>query len=129
MIMKNTDVKKRTDDQNFGISIVAVSENGDNLGNTAATPFPEVPRRGEPGSVGKKKTASSKALPKDSKIQLKMLFPDKNGLNLVKAHGTVKWVKQVKSPEGKYFLIGVHFKEATKQEREKITKLWKTHRS
>jgi hypothetical protein len=115
--MKKTKGKSRNAPRNFGINIIAVDDKGKSLGFELESP-------------GKKeKITSSRLLPEDFKIQLKMLFPEKQDLNLIKANGTVKWVKQVKRPDGKYFIVGVHFREASAREKAKITKLWKTHRS
>lgn len=126
--MKKNTVNKKLMERNFGINIVAVDEDGKSLGLPIETPPYFIPEKhGKPKTPGK--VASSRPLPEDSKIQLKMLFPEKEDLNLLKANGTVKWVKQTKTPGGKYFLIGVHFREATIKEKEKITKLWKTHRT
>lgn len=127
--MKNADGKKGTITRDFGISIVAVDDDGKSLGLGTNSPFPDISGPKNLKENDKEKTISSRPLPKNSKIQLKMFFPEKKNLNLVKAHGTIKWIKQVKTPDGKYFLIGVSFKEATKQEKDKITKLWKTHRT
>ena len=123
--MKNSKSKKQAADRNFGINIVAVDENGKSQGVSLS---PESEAKETILTPEKSKITSSRPLPKESKLQIKMLFPEKSDLNLLKAHGTVKWVKQVKTAGGKYFLIGVHFREATSQEKEKITKLWKTHR-
>ena len=125
MIMKNSKNKKKTAERNFGINIVAVDENGKSHGVTLSPGSEAKETILEPG---KSKITSSRPLPKESKLQIKMLFPERSDLNLVKANGTVKWVKQVKTSEGKYFLIGVHFREASSEEKGKITKLWKTHR-
>ena len=115
--MQKAKDKKNSMERNFGINIIAVDENGASLGI------------GLDSAKNKGKITSSRRLPKDSKIQLKMLFPEKKDLNLIKAHGTVKWVKQIKNSDGKYFLIGVHFREASAGEKGKITKLWKTQRA
>jgi len=119
--MKDTKNKKNPGGRNFGINIVAVDETGEIIGLDASGQKLDSIKPDD-------RVYSSRALPKDSKIQLKMLFPEEKDLNLVKANGTVKWVKQVKAPGGKYFLIGVHFLEAGDREKEKITKLWKSHR-
>lgn len=115
--MPNSKDKKKSAERNFGINIVAVDENGKSLGLDLD------------GLGAKDKVTASRTLPKNSKIQLKMLFPAKEDLNLVKTHGTIKWIKQIKKPEGKFFLIGVHFREASNPEKEKIARLWKTHRT
>ncbi|MFA6637188.1 MAG: hypothetical protein WCV56_08850 [Candidatus Omnitrophota bacterium] len=123
--MKNFKSTNKTVDRNFGINIIAVDENGKSRGIMFSPGSEAEETILEPG---KSKITSSRPLPKESKLQIKMLFPERSDLNLVKAHGTIKWVKQVKTSEGKYFLIGVHFREASSEEKEKITKLWKTRR-
>ena len=116
--MTDPKIKKKNPEKNFGINIIAVDENGKSLG-----------LEWEGSEKEKTKISSSRPLPKDSKLQLKMLFPEKEDLNLLKAHGTIKWVKQIKNPGGKYFLIGVYFREVSGTEKGKITKLWKNHRT
>jgi hypothetical protein len=126
--MKKLDAyAKRSAARDFGINIVAVDENGKSLGLKLDAARDGGTREIKP-KTGKRVT-SSRPLPEDSKIQLKMLFPERSDLNLLKAHGTIKWVKQVKEPAGKYFLIGVHFREASVKDKLRITKLWKTHRT
>ncbi|MGB2879071.1 MAG: PilZ domain-containing protein, partial [Candidatus Omnitrophota bacterium] len=71
----------------------------------------------------------SKTLPVESKIQIKMLIPDAKGLNLIKANGTVKWVKQVKGKYKKYFVIGVNFRDLAESDRKKLVSLWKKYRT
>ena len=70
----------------------------------------------------------SKSLPKESKIQMKMLIPDEANLNLIRATGTIKWFKQIKGKYRKYFVIGVHFRDLPEDEREKLVRLWKKYR-
>lgn len=69
----------------------------------------------------------SKPLPEESKIQMKLLVPDEEHLNLIRANGTIKWFKQVKGTHKKYFIIGVHFKDLAETDREKIIRLWKKY--
>lgn len=74
------------------------------------------------------KIMCSKPLPEESKIQMKMLIPDENGLNLLRANGTIKWFKQVKGRHKKYFIIGVSFRELTQDCRQKLLRLWKKYK-
>ena len=70
----------------------------------------------------------SKPLPEESKIQMKMLIPDEEGLNLIRANGTIKWFKQVKGKYKKYFIIGVNFRDLVQDDKEKLIRLWKKYR-
>jgi hypothetical protein len=70
----------------------------------------------------------SKSLPEESKIQMKMLIPDEESLNLIKASGTIKWFKQIKGKYKKYFVIGVYFRDLPQEEREKLIRLWKKYK-
>jgi hypothetical protein len=69
----------------------------------------------------------SKPLPKESKIQMKMLIPDETSLNLIRATGTIKWFRQVKGRYKKYFIIGVHFVSMPEDEKNKLIRLWKKY--
>ncbi len=121
--MKNNSGEKREDTRNFGINIVAVDSYGKSLGLDGNFPGDECPDSGD----DIQKVSCSDPLPEQSKIQMKMIFPEKEELNLIKANGTVKWVRQVKRSGGKYFVIGVHFKEISSREKQKITKLWRSN--
>lgn len=70
----------------------------------------------------------SKPLPEESKIQLKMLIPDEDNLNLIRANGTIKWFKQAKNKHKKYFIIGVHFKELKDEDKDKLFRLWRKYK-
>ena len=74
------------------------------------------------------KIMCSKSLPKESKIQLKMLIPDEENMNLIRANGTIKWFKQAKSKQKKYFIIGVHFKELKDEDKDKLFRLWRKYK-
>ncbi|MCM8761269.1 MAG: PilZ domain-containing protein [Candidatus Omnitrophica bacterium] len=74
------------------------------------------------------KIMCSKPLPPESKIQMKLLIPDEDSLNLIRADGTIKWFRQIKGKHGKYFLIGVHFRELRKEDKEKIFRLWRKYK-
>ena len=74
------------------------------------------------------KIMCSKPLPEESEIQMKMLIPDEEGLNLIRANGTIKWFKQVKGKYKKYFIIGVNFRGLVQDEKEKLIRLWKKYK-
>lgn len=74
------------------------------------------------------KIMCSKPLPPESKLQMKLLIPDEESLNLIRASGTVKWFRQVKGRYKKYFLIGVHFKELRSEDKEKLFRLWRKYK-
>jgi hypothetical protein len=74
------------------------------------------------------KIMCSKPLPEESKIQMKMLIPDEDNLNLIRANGTIKWFKQVKGKYKKYFIIGVNFRDLIQDEKEKLIRLWKKYK-
>jgi len=74
------------------------------------------------------KIMCSKPLPEESKIQMKMLIPDAEGLNLIRASGTIKWFKQVKGKYKKYFIIGVCFRNLPQDDRDKLIRLWKKYK-
>ena len=74
------------------------------------------------------KIMCSKPLPEESKIQMKMLIPDEENLNLIRANGTIKWFKQVKGKYKKYFIIGVNFRDLAQDEKEKLIRLWKKYK-
>jgi hypothetical protein len=74
------------------------------------------------------KIMCSKPLPEESKIQMKMLIPDEQNLNLIRASGTIKWFKQIKGKYKKYFVIGVCFRDLPQDEKEKLFRLWKKYK-
>lgn len=71
----------------------------------------------------------SKPLPEESKIQMKMLIPDEESINMIRANGTIKWFKQVKGLYKKYFVIGVNFRELKEDDRTKLLRLWKKYKA
>ncbi|MBD3296821.1 MAG: hypothetical protein GF392_05580 [Candidatus Omnitrophica bacterium] len=73
------------------------------------------------------KIMCSKPLPEESAIQMKMMIPDESGLNLIKANGTIKWFRQVKGRYKKYFNIGVHFRDLSEKDRDKLMNLWRKY--
>jgi len=74
------------------------------------------------------KIMCSKPLPEESKIQMKMLIPDSDSLNLIRASGTIKWFKQVKGKYKKYFIIGVCFRGLSPDDKDKLIRLWKKYK-
>ena len=74
------------------------------------------------------KIMCSKTLPKESKIQMKMLIPDETSLNLIRATGNIKWFKQIKGRYKKYFSRGVHFRALPEDEKQKLIRLWKKYK-
>lgn len=74
------------------------------------------------------KIMCSKPLPPESKIQMKLLIPDEDSLNMIRASGTIKWFRQVKGRYKKYFLIGVHFRELRSEDKEKLFRLWRKYK-
>jgi hypothetical protein len=117
--MKDLRNKKRSS-KFFGINIVAVDSGGKELelgGINEADLAPE-------GT----KIMCSKPLPEESKIQMKMLIPEEKNLNLIKANGTIKWFKQVKGENKKYFIIGVNFAGLSIEDTDKMVKLWKKYK-
>lgn len=112
----------------FGINIVAVDTDGKSLRFDKYKANPKFyDESGVDFSPDGVKIMCSKTLPKESKIQMKMLIPEENNLNLIKANGTIKWFKSVKGKYKKYFLIGVHFKELDGDNRNKLLALWKKY--
>ena len=113
----------------FAINIVAVDVEGKTLrfDNIKANPkFCD--ESGIDFSPEGVKIMCSKPLPEESRIQMKMLIPDAEDLNLIKANGTIKWFKQVKGKNKKYFIIGVHFKGLDAADRKKLLSLWKKYK-
>lgn len=74
------------------------------------------------------KIMCSKPLPKESKIQMKMLIPDEEDLNLIRATGTIKWFKQIKGEHKKFFIIGVNFRDVGEDNKQKLIRLWKKYK-
>ncbi|MGB2630042.1 MAG: hypothetical protein WBC00_00395 [Candidatus Omnitrophota bacterium] len=116
--------------KNFGINIIAVDTRGKVLRfDTRKTKKKFHDESGLDFTPDDVSIICSKTLPVESKIQIKMLIPDAKGLNLIKANGTVKWVKQVKGKYKKYFVIGVNFRDLAESDRKKLVSLWKKYRT
>ena len=73
------------------------------------------------------KMICSKPLPKESRIQMKMLIPDEENLNLIRANGVIKWFKEVKGKYKKYFVMGVHFNDIPSADKQKLVNLWRKY--
>jgi hypothetical protein len=78
-----------------------------------------------PGGI---KIMCSKPLPEESKIQMKMLIPDEDDLNMIRANGTIRWFKQAKTKYKKYFIMGVQFRELRDEDKEKLFRLWRKYK-
>jgi hypothetical protein len=114
----------------FAINIVAVDVKGKHLRFDKIRANPKfLDESGLEFTPEGLKMMCSKPLPSESKIQMKMLIPDEEGLNLIRANGTIKWFKQVKGRYKKYFLIGVHFRDLTADDKNKLIRLWKKYRA
>lgn len=126
--MKNKRRSKRVQ-KYFAVNIVALDNKGRNLkfDDIKANPkfYDESGLDFSPEGI---KIMCSKPLPKESRIQMKMLIPDKDDLNLIKANGTIKWFKQVKGKYKKYFIIGVNFNKLSAADRTKLLNLWKKYK-
>lgn len=112
----------------FAINIVAVDLKGKHLAFDKMKTNPKFcDESGIDFTPAGVKIMCSKSLPKESKIQMKMLVPDESGLNLIRANGTIKWFKQIKGKYKKYFMIGVHFRDLAEDDKKKLLGLWKRY--
>ena len=113
----------------FAINIVAVDTDGKHLRfdkiKTNPKYYDESGIDFTPDGI---KIMCSKPLPEESKIQMKMLIPDEENLNLIRANGTIKWFKQVKGKYKKYFIIGVSFRDLGSDDKEKLIRLWRKYK-
>jgi hypothetical protein len=112
----------------FAINIVSVDINGKviKFGRAKASPkfHDESGLNFSPDGIS---IMCSKPLPRESKIQMKMLIPEEEGLNLIKANGTIKWFREIKGKYKKYFVMGVHFRDLDEDDKNKLVKLWKKY--
>ena len=121
--------KKKRISKFFGINIVAVDSGGKELEfNKLKTKSKLYSETGADATNKGIKIMCSKPLPEESKIQMKMLIPEKENLNLIKTNGTIKWFKQVKEKHKKYFIVGVDFTELSEEDKNKMVKLWKKYK-
>jgi len=113
----------------FAVNIVSVDTNGKHLRFDTIKANPKFcDETGLDFSPEGMKIMCSKRLPEESKIQMKMLIPDESNLNLVRANGEIKWFRQIKGKSRKYFVIGVHFREISPEDKEKLIRLWKKYK-
>ena len=126
--MKEKRKQKRTR-KYFAINIVAVDIDGNSLRFDKLKGNPKFcDESGLDFSPEGVKIMCSKPLPEESKIQMKMLIPDSEDLNLIRANGTIKWFKEVKGEYKKYFVIGVHFRDLENADKQKLVNLWKKYK-
>ena len=69
----------------------------------------------------------SKSLPPNAQIQMRLLIPDADSLNTIKASGIIKWFKEIKGKYKNYFQLGISFKNLGITEKKKLTRLWKKY--
>ena len=113
----------------FAVNIVAVDSRGEHLRfDTIKTNPKFYDESGIDFTPEGAKLICSKPLPKESKIQMKMLIPDEDSLNMIRANGTIKWFKQVKGRYKKYFVLGVHFRDLSVDDKDKLVRLWRKYR-
>ena len=112
----------------FGISIISVDTNGKHLEfhHIKANPkfYNESGIDFSPSGLG---IICSKSLPPDTRIQMRLLIPDADSLNTIKASGIIKWFKEIKGKYKNYFQLGIGFKNLGITEKKKLTRLWKKY--
>jgi len=114
----------------FAINIVAVDMDGKQIRFDKMRVNPKFyDESGVDFSPGGIKIMCSKRLPPESKIQMKLLIPDEENLNLIKANGTIRWFKQAKSRYKKFFMMGVEFKDLREEDKEKLFRLWRKYKA
>ncbi|MFH1847453.1 MAG: PilZ domain-containing protein [Candidatus Omnitrophota bacterium] len=112
----------------FAINIIALDKNGNIIKFNTSKASPKFyDESGLDFSTEGIKIMCSKALPAESKIQMKLLIPDQKKLNSINATGTIKWFKQIKGKYKDFFVMGVHFGTMSKTDKEKLLKLWKKY--
>lgn len=120
--------KRKRIERRFAINIVAVDTDGKKLRFDKIKSNPKFyDESGVDFSPDGLKIMCSKPLPEESKVQMKLLIPDEESLNLIRANGTIKWFKQIKGPYKKYFIIGVRFRKLADDDRRKLLRLWKKY--
>jgi c-di-GMP-binding flagellar brake protein YcgR len=113
----------------FAVNIVSVDAEGKHLKFDAIRNNPKFcDESGLDFSPEGMKIMCSKPLPKESKIQMKMLIPDEANLNLIRVNGEIRWFKQIKGVHKKYFVIGVQFRDISPDDKEKLIRLWKKYK-
>ncbi len=113
----------------FAVNIVSVDAKGKHLKFDTIKNNPKFcDESGLDFSPEGMKIICSKPLPKESKIQMKMLIPDEASLNLIRVNGEIRWFKQIKGVHKKYFVIGVQFRDISPEDKEKLIRLWKKYK-
>ncbi len=113
----------------FAVNIVSVNAKGKHLRFDTIKNNPKFcDESGLDFSPEGMKIMCSKPLPEESKLQMKMLIPDEASLNLIRANGEIKWFKQIKGQYKKYFVIGVHFRDISPDDKAKLVRLWKKYK-
>lgn len=113
----------------FAVNIVSVDAKGKHLRFDTIKNNPKFcDESGLDFSPEGMKIMCSKPLPEESKLQMKMLIPDEANLNLIRANGEIKWFKQIKGQYKKYFVIGVHFRDISPEDKAKLVRLWKKYK-
>lgn len=113
----------------FAVNIVSVNAKGKHLRFDTIKNNPKFcDESGLDFSPEGMKIMCSKPLPEESKLQMKMLIPDEASLNLIRANGEIKWFKQIKGQCKKYFVIGVHFRDISPDDKAKLVRLWKKYK-
>lgn len=112
----------------FAINIVSIDANGKRLefDNIKANPkfYDESGIDFSPRGLG---IICSKSLPPNARIQMKLLIPDADSLNIIKASGIIKWFKGIKGKYKNYFQLGIAFRNLGITEKKKLTRLWKKY--
>ncbi len=70
---------------------------------------------------------SSKSLPSNTRVTLKMLIPDNGAIYTFGVTGTVKWSRLVEGPHKKYFHIGIEFNDVSAGAAEILQRLWQKY--
>lgn len=112
----------------FAVNIVSVDNKGKVLNFSELRSHPKFcDETGLDISPKGLKIMCSKKLPKESKIQMKLLIPDDTGLNLIRVNGSVKWFRQIKGKYKKYFIMGVFFRDVDGEDKKKLMNVWKNY--
>ena len=115
-------------EKGFGINIVSLDTNGKHLtfDHIKANPkfYDESGIDFSPRGLG---IICSRSLPPNARIQMKLLIPDADTLNIIKASGIIKWFKEIKGKYKNYFQLGIGFKNLGITEKKKLTRLWKMY--
>ena len=56
------------------------------------------------------------------------MIPDDEGLNMIRANGTIRWFRQAKNRFKKYFIMGVRFRDLREEDKEKLLRLWRKYK-